>query len=246
MTKIHLNPDSIGAVFFDFFATLIFWTQPLRVTLHKIADRYQLRLDWSVYDEARAILTEAYESSKPTDNIRDTISKQLEGCCAMLRKLGVHEHVEQIAWEVLQYEHALFSRNNATLYEDVLPTLDRLQQMNLKMGIVSNWDTPLHAMVEELGLAPYFEIVVASHDQRVRSAKPDAAIFEYALNAVGVSAEEAVHIGDSFEADIMGADAAGIRAILLDRDGTQTGRWEEAIQTLHALPDLLSVKRDLM
>ena len=231
------------AVFFDFFDTLIFWTQPLRVTLRKIADRYQLCLDWSVYDEARAILTETYEASKPTDNIRDTISKQLEGCCAILRKLGVHEHVEQIAWEVLQYEHALFSRNNATLYEDVLPTLDQLRQMDLKLGIISNWDTPLHAMVEELGLAPYFDVVVASHDQRVRSAKPDAAIFEYALNAVEVSPGEAVHVGDSFEADIMGAHTAGIRAILLDRDGTQTGQWEETIQTLHALPDLLNVKQ---
>ena len=199
-------------VFFDFFATLIFWTQPLRVTLRKIANRYQLRLDWSAYDEARAILTEAYETSKPTDNIRDTISKQLEGCCAILRKLGVHEHVEQIAWEVLQYEHALFSRNNATLYEDVLPTLDQLQQMDLKLGIISNWDTPLHAMVEELGLTPYFDVIVASHDQRVRSAKPDAAIFEYALNAVDVFPEEAVHVGDSFEADIIGAHTAGIRA----------------------------------
>ena len=175
--------------------------------------------------------------------LRDTIFKQLDACCTFLRKLGVREHVEQIAWEVLQYEHALFSRNNATLYEDVLPTLDRLQQMNLKMGIISNWDTPLHAMVEELGLAPYFEVVVASHDQRVRSAKPDAAIFEYALNAVGVPAEEAVHVGDSFEADIIGAHAAGIRALLLDRDGTQTGQWGETIQTLHALPDLLSVKQ---
>ena len=222
-------------VFFDFFATLIFWTQPLHVTIRKIADRYQLHLDWSVYDEARAILTETYEASKPTDNIRDTISKQLEGCCAILRKLGVHEHVEQIAWEVLQYEHALFSRNNATLYEDVLPTLDQLQQMDLKMGIISNWDTPLHAMVEELGLASYFEVIVASHDQRVRSAKPDAAIFEYALNTVSVSAEEAVHVGDSFEADIMGAHTVGIRAILLDRDGTQAGRWGETIQTLHEL-----------
>ncbi len=231
------------AVFFDFFATLIFWTQPLRVTLRKIADRYQLCLDWSVYDEARAILTETYEASKPTDNIRETISKQLEGCCAVLRMLGVHEHVEQIAWEVLQYEHALFSRNNATLYEDVFPTLDQLQQMDLKLGIISNWDTPLHAMVEELGLAPYFDVVVASHDQRVRSAKPDAAIFGYALNAVDASPEEAVHVGDSFEADIIGAHTAGIRAILLDRDGAQTGQWEETIQTLHALPNLLSVKR---
>ena len=232
-----------NVVFFDFFATLIFWTQPLRVTTRKIADRYQLCLNWSVYNEARAILTEAYEASKPTDNIRDTISKQLEGCCAFVKKLGAREHVEQIAWEVLQYEHALFSRNNATLYEDVLPTLNRLQQMNLKMGIISNWDTPLHAMVEELGLSPYFDVIVASHDQRVQSAKPDAAIFEYALNAVGVSAKEAIHVGDSFEADIIGADTAGIRAILLDRDGTQAGRWEDTIQTLHTLPDLLSVKR---
>ena len=243
MTKVALNPDLIGVIFFDFFATLIFWTQPLHVTIRKIADRYQLRLDWSVYDEARAILTETYETSKPTDDIQDTIFRQLDGCCAILKKLGVREHVEQIAWEVLQYEHALFSRNNATLYEDVLPTLDRLQQMDLKMGIISNWDTPLHAMVEELGLTPYFEVVVASHDQRVRSAKPDAAIFEYALNAVGVSAKEAVHVGDSFEADIMGAHSAGLRAILLDRDGTQTERWGETIRTLHALPDLLSVKR---
>ena len=227
-------------VFFDFFATLIFWTQPLRITIRKIADRYQLDLDWSVYDEARAILTETYEASKPTDNIRDTISKQLDGCCAILKKLGAREHVEQIAWEVLQYEHALFSRNNATLYEDVLPTLDRLQQMDLKMGIISNWDTPLHTMVEELGLAPYFEVIIASHDQRVRSAKPDAAIFEYTLNAVGVPAEEAVHVGDSFEADIMGAHSAGSRAILIDREETQAGRWRETIRPLHELPDLLS------
>ena len=233
-------------VFFDFFATLIFWTQPLHITIRKIADRYQLRLDWSAYDEAQTILTEAYEASKPTNNIRDTIFRQLDTCCTFLRKLGVREHVDQIAWEVLQYEHALFSRNNATLYEDVLPTLNQFQQTDLKMGIISNWDTPLHAMVEELGLVPYFDVVVASHDQRVRSAKPDAAIFEYALNAVGVSPEEAVHVGDSFEADIIGAHSAGIRAILLDRDGTQTGRWGETIQTLHALPYLLSVKRALI
>ena len=234
-----------NAIFFDFFATLISWTQPLRVTIRKIANRYQLQLDWSVYDEAQAILTEAYEASKPTDNIRDTIFRQLDACCTYLKKLGVREHIDQIAWEVLQYEHALFSRNNATLYEDVLPTLNQLQQMDLKMGIISNWDTPLHAMVEELGLSPYFDVIVASHDQRVRSAKPDAAIFEYALNTVGVSPEEAIHVGDSFEADIMGAHAAGIRAILLDRDGTQTGQWGETIQTLHALPDLLGVKRAL-
>ncbi|MCZ6681346.1 MAG: HAD-IA family hydrolase [Gammaproteobacteria bacterium] len=229
----------IKVVFFDFFGTLIFWTQPLHVTIRKIANRYQLDLDWAVYDEARAIMTEAYEASKPTDNILKTMARQVDGCCAFLRKLGAREHVEQMAWEVLQYEHAMFSRNNATLYDDALPTLDRLQAAGLKMGIVSNWDTPLHNTVEALGIDGYFEVIVASHDQRVRSAKPEAAIFEYALNAVGAAPDEAVHVGDSYESDIVGAQSVGIRAILLDREGTQDGRWRDIIRSLHALPGLL-------
>jgi putative hydrolase of the HAD superfamily len=74
---------------------------------------------------------------------------------------------------------------------------------------------------------------------RVRSEKPDSHIFNYTLAAVGVSAAEAVHVGDTYEADIVGARNVGIRPILLDRDGTQTCRWHETIQSLAELPELL-------
>ena len=60
------------------------------------------------------------------------------------------------------------------------------------------------------------------------------------LAAVGVSAEETVHVGDTYEADIVGAQGVGIRPILLDRDGTQAGRWHETIQSLSELPKLLA------
>ena len=230
----------IKAVFFDFFGTLIFWTQPLHVTTRKIADRYQLNLDWSMYEEARELMTRAYDASKPTDNILETMERQVEACSEFMRRLGVSEHVEQIAWEVLQYEHAMFSRNNATLYDDALPTLDRLQQAELKMIIVSNWDTPLYNMVEALGISEYFHGIVASHDQRVRSAKPDSGIFEHALNIAEVSADEVVHVGDSYEADVVGAQSAGIRPILLDREAKYNGQWKHTIRSLHALPDLIS------
>jgi HAD superfamily hydrolase (TIGR01549 family) len=226
-------------VSFDFFGTLIFWTQPLHVTIRKIAERYQLNLDWAVYDKAREIMTEAYEASKPTDNILDTMTRQVEACCAFLKKLGVCEHVEQMAWEVLQYEHAMFSRNNASLYDDVLPTLNRLREVGLKMVIVSNWDTPLYNTVEALGIERYFDAIVASHDRRVCCAKPNPEIFFHALKPVGALPGEAVHIGDSYESDIIGAQAAGIRAILLDREGTQNRRWRETIRNLHVLPDLV-------
>ena len=81
--------------------------------------------------------------------------------------------------------------------------------------------------------------IVASHDARVRSEKPDPHIFNYALAAVGASAEEVVHVGDTYEADIIGAQGVGIRPILIDRDSTQTDRWKETIQSLSELPEML-------
>ena len=231
------------AVFFDFFGTLIFWAQPLHTTVRKVSERYGLDLDWEVYDQAREIMMQAYEASKPTDTVFDSMMRQVDGCRAFLSKLGVGEHIDQIAWEVLQYEHALFSRNNATLYDDALPTLNLLRESGLKMVIVSNWDTPLRNMVEELGIEGYFNAIVASHDERVQSAKPDTGIFRYALKSVGISVAEAVHVGDSYEADIVGAQALGIRAILLDREGTGNGSWGETIRSLNELPDMIKIKR---
>ena len=158
----------------------------------------------------------------------------------LLRELGVRDYLDQMTWELLQSEHSLFAATNATLYDDTVPVLQHLRNEGFKLAIVSNWDTPLDPLMERLGIADYFDIIVASHDARVLSAKPDSHIFEYTLAAVGVSAEEAVHVGDTYEADIIGARNAGIRPILIDRDGTQAGRWKETIRDLSELPELLS------
>jgi putative hydrolase of the HAD superfamily len=145
-----------------------------------------------------------------------------------------------MAWELLQAGHSLFAANVATLYDDVIPTLQRLQDDGFKLAIVSNWDTPLDPLTERLGIAKYFDVITASHDVRVRSAKPDPHIFEYTLKAVGVSAEETVHVGDTYEADIVGAREVGIRPILIDREGSQAGIWHETIRSLAELPKLLN------
>jgi FMN phosphatase YigB (HAD superfamily) len=72
--------------------------------------------------------------------------------------------------------------------------------------------------------------------------KPDPSIFEAALDALGVSAGETAMVGDSYEDDIEGARALGIRAILLDRDGLRPGE-PERIDTLLALPAALGLRR---
>jgi putative hydrolase of the HAD superfamily len=140
---------------------------------------------------------------------------------------------------LLQAGHYVFAASSVTLYDDAIPTLQHFRDAGFKLAIVSNWDTPLDPLTERLGIAEYFDAIVASHDARVRSEKPDSHIFNYALDAVGVSAEEVVHVGDTYEADIAGAQGVGIRPILLDRDNTQANRWDETIQSLSELPEML-------
>ena len=230
----------IKAVFFDFYDTLCTWGQPLIVRLQKIADRYGFEIDAARYAAARENLYAEASGSDPTAHaLLETMQEIIESYYEFVEALGVQEHVEQMTWELLQSEHSLFAADAATFYDDTVPTLQHLQEAGFKLAIVSNWDTPLDPLTERLGIAHYFDIIVASHDARVRSAKPDPHIFNYTLTAIGVSAAEAVHVGDTYEADIIGARNVGIRPILIDRDDTQAGRWKETIRSLTELPELL-------
>lgn len=230
----------IKAVFFDFYYTLGVWGLPLEDSLQKIADRYEFEIDWELYAKAvKNLFADASGTDPSNHSLLETLDTIVESYCEFIRELGVQEHAEQMAWELLQAGHSLFAANVATLYTDTIPTLQRLQDDGYKLAIVSNWDTPLDPLAERLGIAKYFDVITASHDTRVRSAKPDSHIFEYTLNAVGVSAEETVHVGDTYEADIIGARNVGIRPILIDREGSQQGRWNETIRSLAELPELL-------
>jgi len=233
----------VKAVFFDFYQTLCFHRHSLEENLERIAERYGVEVSWERCDAAlKSLFAGTSAPASTTDySLLELLMAVMARECEFIREVGIEKHVEQMAWELLQSGHYLFAANSATLYDDVVPTLQHLRDVGFKLVIVSNWDTPLDPLTERLGITEYFDAIVASHDARVRSEKPDPHIFNYALAAVGVSAEEAVHVGDTYEADIIGAKNAGIRPILIDRDGTQTGRWDETIRNLSELPALLNL-----
>ena len=231
----------VKAVFFDFYKTLCFHRHSLEENLERIAERYGVAVNWERCETAMESLFAGTSVPDPTTDyaLLEVLITVMQRECEFIREVGIEKHVEQIAWELLQSGHYLFAANSITLYDDAIPTLQHLQDAGYKLAIVSNWDTPLDPLTERLGIADYFDVIVASHDARVQSEKPDSHIFNYALSAVGVSAEETVHIGDTYGADIVGARDMGIRPILLDRDGTQTGRWHETIQRLSELTEML-------
>lgn len=230
----------IKAVFFDFYFTLGVWGEPLEDRIQKIAERYDFEVDWERYAVAVInLFGDASGSDPKTHSLFGTMEKIVKSYREFIKQIGVKEHVDQITWELLQSQHSLFAANNAILYDDTIPTLKQLKNEGYKLAIVSNWDTPLFPLLERLKIAHYFDTITASHDVRIRSTKPDAYIFKHTLNKVGVTPEETVHVGDTYEADIIGAQAVGIRPILIDRNGSQHGIWRETIQSLTELHDIL-------
>jgi putative hydrolase of the HAD superfamily len=102
-------------------------------------------------------------------------------------------------------------------FDDAAPVLAELRARGLRLVVVSNWDSSLSEVLERVGLRELVDEVIVS--AVVGAAKPDRLIFEAALAAAGCEASEAVHVGDSAEADVGGARAAGIRPLLLAREG---------------------------
>jgi putative hydrolase of the HAD superfamily len=102
-------------------------------------------------------------------------------------------------------------------YADAAPALRELRGRGLRLVVASNWDCSLPRVLAGAGLGPLLDAVVPSAVAGAR--KPDRALFDAALAAAGCDADEAVHAGDSIEADVAGAAAAGIRAVLVDRAG---------------------------
>ena len=102
-------------------------------------------------------------------------------------------------------------------YPEAVEVLALLKSRGLKLGVVSNFDRRLHAVLAHLDFARVFTAVVISSE--VGADKPDPVIFEFALNALHVQPEEAVHVGDDPKRD-WGARAVGLRVFELTRPGS--------------------------
>ena len=121
-------------------------------------------------------------------------------------------------------------------FDDALPVLAELAAGGHELLIVSNWDCSLPDWLGPAGLLDHVTAVVTS--ARAGAAKPDARIFEQALELADVTAADAVHVGDSVENDVEGARALGIRAVLVARHGPPPD-GVEAVSSLAQLPALL-------
>jgi putative hydrolase of the HAD superfamily len=120
---------------------------------------------------------------------------------------------------------------------EAAPALESLREGGLRLVVVSNWDCSLARMLARTGIAPLVDGVIAS--ATVGAAKPDPSVLTAALAAAGAGPGEALHVGDSLAHDVAGARAAGVEAVLLDRDGAARDAGVATIGSLEQLPSLV-------
>ncbi len=147
-------------------------------------------------------------------------------------------------------DEAFRARSAWWVFPDVVPALDALLAAGVRLGVISNWSWYAPELLHDLELARHFETLVIS--ARVGYQKPHRGIFEHALEVMRVAPERAIHVGDSYTADVEGARAVGIRPVFIDRRVGEAGHSHGAlpagedvatITDLFGLLDLLGLKR---
>jgi HAD superfamily hydrolase (TIGR01509 family) len=132
------------------------------------------------------------------------------------------------------------------LWRHVLPgvpeALGRFRELGLQLVVVSNSDGTVERGLEAAGLRGFFDIVLDS--AVVGFEKPDPRFFEHALERAGAAASRVVHVGDLYHADVTGARAAGVHAVLLDPYDDWHGVDVERARGLLDLAERLAAARD--
>ncbi len=127
---------------------------------------------------------------------------------------------------------------NFELYEDTLPVLEELRAAGLKIGLVTNSARDVEAFAKHHRLDVDAAIGSSAHGKT----KPHASIFSAVLEQLRIEPGAAAMVGDTVEADMDGALAIGMRAVLLDRHGRYPD-FEPRLDDLYGLPAALGLPR---
>lgn len=130
----------------------------------------------------------------------------------------------EITWQELLEDYENNFHTCCVAYLEMQATLKRLKNKGYLLGIITNGKYPFQQKnIDALGISDYFSTILISEKEGLR--KPDPAIFNKALANMGITAGEAIYIGDNPVNDIAGAQSIGMKAIWKNND-TDSSSWE--------------------
>jgi putative hydrolase of the HAD superfamily len=212
-----VEPGRAGVVTLDALGTLVALAPPAPLLAGELR---ALGVDVGERQAAAAIAAEIAFYRAHHDTAADAASlARLRACCTEVLREGLARAGADVgALPAAELQDALLRSLRFVPYAEVPAALRALRSAGHRLVVVSNWDVSLHEMLGATGLRELVDGAISSAE--AGAAKPAPAIFEQALAlAGGAGASEALHAGDSLDFDVAGALAAGLRPVLVARDG---------------------------
>ncbi len=204
--------QSIDAVIFDLFGTLVFLEQ-------------QTQPYFRLFAEAGCITPQQLKAARNvclTENLplMALVAKRLWPT----RVIDTTTYDAEIACEIA----------SAKLYPETLTVLNVLKEKKLKLGLISNIATPYKQVFYNNGLEHYFPHPVFSCDAGL--VKPDIQVYAQTLQNLGTLPERTLMVGDKVRNDVEAPLSTGMQARLIDRERKTTSSYR-----INALQDILSL-----
>ncbi len=209
----------IKAVFFDFYSTIVSFDPPREEIQTAACREFGIELNRKAVPRGYWLADDLMSRENALSPIHKRSPVEAQDFWsdyeAIILKTSGVEVSRELALRI--FTRARQIDRNLILFDDVLPILGVLKSRGMVLGVISNLSHGLDGHCDELGLTPYVDFALTSFE--IGAEKPHPPIFLAALERAGVSASEAIHVGDQYHADIVGARGVGIDPILLDRDG---------------------------
>ena len=225
------------AVLLDAFGTLVTLDAPAPLLRALLAQRLGVAVTEAQAAEALRTEVSYYRGHMHEGVDLERVAELHARCAEVLRRALPAEPVIEQASPALITEILLESLR-FSVFDEVPAVLARLRAGGLRLVVASNWDASLRTVLDRVGLLEAVDGVVNSASAGF--AKPDPRLLESALLLAGVAAHAAVHVGDGFREDVGAALGAGVRPVLLARDGA-AGELEHGAGEL-LIPELLVIR----
>ena len=250
---------SVQGFFFDLYGTLLVygnmkkaWSDWLSAFFH-LLKKQGLNISEETFSQE---CDGFFSATAPTGNQAHltVLERRIQRLCQRLNHQLPKEELSHIADTV-----ADAWGTHISIDPEAMPVLRALKLSKKIVGLVSNFDHPPHVrrVLSHNGLGNIFDTTIISSEVAVK--KPDPAIFALALQHTGISAADAVYVGDT-EVDVTGAIAAGIHPIFITRPANRTDSdaldykvaypgedlgenrsWENEVTVISSLKEVLDI-----
>ncbi len=229
-------------IIFDFFGTLVDYSEKWDPAAKNTAHEYLLSLGFSMnkeaftrtFDTCFAELTEAAVRAGTEFHMYDLGNY-------FFRKCFGASQAENVTRTLI--DKSIDDWNAGVVYLDGIVELLAGLQENYRLSILSNTNYPdlVHRNLKQMKIHEYFHKVYTSVE--IGSRKPNAGPFKWVLSDLGIQAANGLFVGDSYNDDFLGATTVGMPCYLIDKNKRYTDSVPESLTSLFELPEKLGEDR---